>query len=136
MVLFWDVTGAFGKVSHINKCMTDRQLCPLCFTNLVAVNYKRDDVTHYRSMCAACIRKDRKLKPQAPGWSKSGYKKKPHCELCGFKLKYPSQSVVFHVDGNLKNNNWVNLKTVCLNCQQEVTKGKVSWKVSPIIPDF
>lgn len=116
--------------------MLKRDLCPICRTNPVAVNYVRDDVYHYRNSCNSCIRKKRKLKPEPPSWVKSGYKKKPQCERCGFKMKYPEQSNVFYVDGNLKNNNWLNLKTVCLNCQQELYKSRLAWKAGPLIPDF
>ena len=116
--------------------MLKRDLCPNCHNNPVAVNYIRDGIRHYRNSCATCIRIGRKLKPEPSAWAKSGYKKKPQCEKCGFKFKLPEQSNVFYVDGNLKNNNWLNLKTICLNCQQEVYKSKLSWKPSPIVPDF
>lgn len=71
-----------------------------------------------------------------PAWARSGYKKKPHCEKCGFKAKVPDQLNVFCVDGNLKNNNWTNLKTICANCTIEVAKSKLPWKASPVVPDF
>lgn len=116
--------------------MLERKLCPVCHTNPVAINYVNEGITHYRNSCSSCIRKGRKLKPEPPAWAKTGYKKKPSCEKCNFKFKFPEQSVVFHVDGNLKNNNWTNLKTICLNCQQEVYKSRVGWKASPIVPDF
>jgi hypothetical protein len=116
--------------------MLKRNLCPICHNNPVAVNYIREGVRHYRNSCAACIRINRKLKKEAPAWIKAGYKKKINCEICNFKFKLASQSNVFYVDGNLKNNNWVNLKTVCLNCQQELYKSRVSWKPGPIVPDF
>lgn len=116
--------------------MSDRKLCPDCRVNYVAVNYSKDGVTHYRSRCSSCIRKGKKLKPDPPAWARSGYKKKTNCEKCNFKFKLLEQSVVFHVDGNLKNNNWANLKTICLNCQQEIIKSKAGWKSSPIVPDF
>jgi hypothetical protein len=116
--------------------MKQRKLCPECRTNPVAVNYIRNQVTHYRSLCAACIRKRAKLKPEAPAWRRSGYTKKPQCEVCGFKLKLSNQSVVYHVDGNLKNNNWHNLKTVCLNCQQELFTSRLGWRPAKIVPDF
>jgi hypothetical protein len=115
--------------------MLKRDLCPKCHANPVAVNYIRDGVRHYRNSCASCLRKKSK-RPNPPGWARSGYKKKPQCERCSFKLKHPEQSGVFYVDGNLRNNNWVNLKTVCLNCQQEIYKSKLSWKAGPIVPDF
>lgn len=116
--------------------MLKRDLCPICRTNPVAINYISEGVTHYRNSCSACIRKQRKLKKEAPAWQRAGYRKKPQCEKCGFKLKLVEQSVVYHVDGNLKNNSEFNLKTICLNCQQELYKSRVPWKPAPIVPDF
>ena len=43
---------------------------------------------------------------------------------------------VFYVDGNLRNNNHFNLKTVCLNCCQEVYRSKLPWKRSTLTPDY
>lgn len=116
--------------------MLKRELCPICHSNPVAVNYIRDGVRHYRNCCASCGRTGRKLKPEPPAWKRTGYKKKPACEKCGFKFKLTEQSNVFHVDGNLKNNNEFNLKTICLNCTQEIYKSILPWKPSPIVPDF
>jgi hypothetical protein len=87
-------------------------------------------------MCDGCTRKGKKLKPLPPSWAKAGYKKKPHCEKCGFVAKHVEQLAVFHLDGNLKNNDWVNLKTICMNCMIEVFKSRLPWKPSPITPDF
>mgnify|MGYP003337647017 CR=1 FL=1 len=112
-----------------------RKLCPKCNLRPVAINYHRDDVTHYRSKCDSCLRVEKRLGPKSPGWVKSGYKKKPHCEKCGFKAKLTEQLGVFYVDGNLKNNNWVNLKTICLNCAQEVIKSRSSWRQSSLLAD-
>lgn len=117
--------------------MENRPLCPTCSERPVAINYIKEDVAHYRSMCDQCIRKGRKIKQAAPAWFKLGYRKKPQCERCGFKAKFvESQLNVFHVDGNLKNNDRANLKTICLNCTQEVYKSRLPWKSSPIVPDF
>ena len=117
--------------------MHKRDLCPICRENPVAVNYVREGVRHYRSSCTSCIRKGRKLKADPPGWFRSGYRKKDRCEMCGFTAKVKTKQLfVFHVDGNLKNNDWVNLKTVCANCQIELYNSKVSWRQSPIVPDF
>jgi len=97
--------------------MEARKMCP-CGANPVAVNYIKQGRTHYRTLCTPCIHKGRKSKPPAPSWFRSGYRKKPHCEKCGFKAKYPEDQLrVFYLDGNLKNNTNVNLKTICLNCQ-------------------
>jgi hypothetical protein len=119
------------------KYSMSRKLCPSCQINPVAINYKRDGITHYRSRCAGCIRAGRKLKEQPPAWAKTGYKKPERCEMCGFKAKLPvKQLFVYHVDGNLKNNNWHNLKTVCANCRIELGTSRVAWKPSAIVPDF
>jgi hypothetical protein len=118
--------------------MLKRDLCPICTVNLVAINYiGEDSAYHYRNSCTSCIRKKRKLKPEAPSWAKAGYKKKDTCELCNFKAKTARQMFVYYVDGNLKNANWLNLKTVCANCQIELAATKkVAWKPAPIVPDF
>lgn len=114
-----------------------RGLCSTCHTKPVAVNYTDcNNITHYRSQCDSCLRKGKKIKPASPGWARAGYKKKPHCEKCGFVAKIFSQLNVFHVDGNLKNNDWANLKSICLNCTEEIYKSKLRWKPSPPVQDF
>ena len=124
--------GRFG----VNIIMLTRNLCPVCHVNAVAVNYIREGVRHYRNTCASCSRRGKSLKKEPPAWQKAGYKKKTVCEKCGFKAKLPEQLNVFYVDGNLKNNNHFNLKTVCLNCQPEVYKSRLAWKPAPLTPDF
>ena len=116
----------------------NRPICPVCTQRPVAVNYIKDGITHYRKICDSCIRQGKKLKPIPPGWIKSGYRKKDRCEVCGFKAKYPVKQLrVFYLDGNLKNNNHMNLKTVCLNCQIELSNNpKIHWKPSDLTPDF
>lgn len=116
--------------------MLKRCLCPVCRENPVAINYIRNGVTHYRNKCASCIRKNKNQRLPPPGWVRSGYKKKANCELCNFKFELASQSNVYYIDGNLKNNNWVNLKTICLNCQQKIYAMGVGWRAGPIVPDF
>ena len=116
--------------------MSERALCPICNEKPVAVNYIREEVTHYRTSCDSCIRKGRKFKPLPPLWFKRGYRKKPQCEQCGFTFKFPDQSLVYHVDGNLNNCDHNNLKTVCLNCRVAINKGRVGWKSAKVVPDF
>lgn len=118
--------------------MLNRKICPVCTKNPTAVNYKdKNGNVHYRSMCSACIHAGKKIKPPVPAWYKTGYRKKPCCEKCGFKAKYPEEQLrVFYLDGNLKNNSWSNLKTICLNCQQEIYKIRLPWKPADIVPDF
>jgi hypothetical protein len=101
-----------------------------------AVNYVKAGIPHFRSRCASCIRKARKLKPQQPNWSLGGYKKKPHCEKCGFKAKYKEQLFVYYIDGNFNNNNQINLRTICANCQYEVAREGLGWRQGDLVPDF
>lgn len=122
--------------SAINTVMNDRKLCAACHQRPAAINYKKNHKTHYRSVCDVCNRKGKKSKTIPPAWFLNGYRKKSHCEKCGFIHKIPEQTVVFHVDGDLKNNKWTNLKTVCLNCQQEIFHARLGWRPSPIVPDF
>jgi hypothetical protein len=62
-----------------------------------------------------------------PAWQTSGYKKKPTCDRCGFKARYASQLLVFHIDGRMKNCDLKNLRTVCLNCVEEVKRMDMPW---------
>ena len=116
--------------------MLKRDLCPTCRINPVAINYVRDGVTHYRNSCSSCIRKGKKLKPEPPAWARSGYKKKTNCEKCNFKFKFLEQSIVFHVDGNLDNCRPSNLKTICCNCSQVLSKEGITWRQGDLISDY
>ena len=116
--------------------MKPRAICPKCNQRPVAINSHKKGVTYYRKMCDMCIRSGKKLTAKPPAWHLTGYRKKPQCERCGFKFKYAEQSGVFHIDGNLKNNNWANLKTVCLNCQHDVITSRLGWRQGPLVPDF
>ena len=113
-----------------------RPICNACNQNSAAINYISNGKTRYRKLCNICIKKGRKIKA-VPPWYKAGYRKKLICEHCGFRAKFvEKQMTVFHIDGNLKNTNSHNLKTVCLNCRVEFANSKLSWRESPIIPDF
>lgn len=111
-----------------------RPLCTICKGNLAAVNYKKADKIYYRKFCASCARKGRRTK-EMPSWTKTGYKKKLACERCGFVSKLSTQMFVFYLDGNLKNSNWINLRTVCANCRIELNSSKTTWRESPLIAD-
>jgi hypothetical protein len=116
--------------------MKYRALCAACGKKPVAVNYIRDNVTHYRTRCDSCIRKKRKKPAAIPQWVRSGYKKKNQCEKCGFHSRYKEQLYVFHVDGSLNNVKPANLKTVCANCQIEIAKEGLGWQQGDLIPDL
>ena len=114
----------------------ERPLCPACQQRLCAINYHKDGIAHYRSRCEYCIKKRRKIKVPEPRWKSGGYKKKPACDKCGFRAKYPAQLLVYHMDGNLNNNVVTNLKTICANCQYEVAQEGLGWRQGDLIPDY
>jgi len=116
--------------------MEYRKICQICGKKPVAVNYRMHGKVYYRSRCDVCIRKKKNLPSQKPSWFLAGYKKKPHCEKCGFKAKYREQLFVYYVDGNFNNNNQLNLRTICANCQYEVAKEGLGWRQGDLIPDF
>jgi len=126
----------FARYSKLNMDMEYRKICEICGKKPVAVNYKMHGKVYYRSKCDTCCRKKRRLPAPIPSWHKTGYKKKPHCEKCGFKAKYREQLFVYYVDGNLNNNNHLNLKTVCANCQYEVAREGLGWRQGDLVPDF
>ena len=114
----------------------NRPRCNACNQRLCAVNYRRLDITHYRSRCDLCIKKGRQGRVSQPRWKLAGYKKKPLCDRCGFRAKYSAQLMVYHVDGNLNNNNLVNLKTVCQNCVIEIKRADPIWQPGDLEPDL
>ena len=113
----------------------DRPICQACNQRLRAVNYIREDKIHYRSRCENCIKRGRKIKPPEPRWRLAGYKKKSACDRCGFRSRYASQLVVYHVDGNQHNTSLRNLKTVCLNCVEEIKRLDRPWTPGDLEPD-
>lgn len=112
-----------------------RPICTVCKKNFCAVNYKRKDKTYYRSKCSSCARRNRQLPPQTPRWAVAGYKKKAACDKCGFRAKLKTQLTVFHIDGNLNNCAFTNLRTVCLNCVEEIARNEPTWKQGDLQAD-
>jgi hypothetical protein len=43
---------------------------------------------------------------------------------------------VYHCDGNLHNTSAVNLRTICLNCVEEVKRQDVPWANGDLTPDI
>ncbi len=105
-----------------------RPICTVCNKNYCAANYYRNGIRYFRKKCEDCIRKNKKIKPKEPRWKSLGYKKKPTCDLCGFRKLYDSQLCVFHIDGDLNHNDLSNLRTVCLNCVETVKRKESVWK--------
>lgn len=116
--------------------MKQRPLCQFCGKRPAAINYYRLGKPHFRSVCDACKRKKRGDKPPVPAWFKAGYKKKPHCEKCGFKAAHKEQLFVYHIDGDLRNAAFSNLKTICANCQIEIAKVGLGWAQGDLVPDY
>jgi 5-methylcytosine-specific restriction endonuclease McrA len=64
--------------------------------------------------------RDKKAKNDRRFHVKSGYRKykKSYCEQCGFVAVHSCQLDVDHTDGNHKNDNLENLRTLCSNCHR------------------
>jgi hypothetical protein len=116
--------------------MEYRKLCQICGKKPVAVNYRMHGKTYYRSKCDTCCRKKRNLPVPKPKWMLEGYKKKTQCEKCGFKAKYKEQLFVYHIDGDLNNVKQQNLKTICANCQYEISREGLGWRQGDLVPDY
>lgn len=112
-----------------------RPLCQACNQKPAAINYYRDGEPHYRVRCDSCTRKKRGLKRRQPRWESAGYRKKMVCDRCGFRAMYASQTVVYHVDGDLTNVAVKNLKTICKNCVEAVIKSDLPWRPGDLAPD-
>lgn len=114
----------------------DRPFCKSCNQRYSAINYIRDGVTHYRSICDPCGKKKAKKKSKLSAWEQAGYKKKSNCDCCGFKGTYSSQMTVFHIDGDLRNVVFNNLRTVCLNCVEIIKRKEINWKRGDLQIDY
>jgi len=123
----------FQKVEN-EEC--GRPICLECRLKPAAVNYIKEGVRHYRTKCDTCISEKPGVRANAPQWRLAGYKKKPHCEQCGFHAVDTRQLTVWYVDGNLKNNKWINLKTICSNCAIEMSIANVKMDPMWIKPNF
>lgn len=109
---------------------------PLCKCGLRprAVNYKKNNKTYYRSLCESCSQHG--LHHGVPRWQRAGYKIKNQCDKCGFKSPHKEIFRVFHVDENLDNCRPQNLKTVCANCRNVLSKENIRWKQGDLVADY
>jgi len=100
-----------------------RPVCSQCQTQPAAVNYHLNNKIYYRKLCNQCIKAKKKLTTrQQTRWEIAGYKKTLACEHCGFKPAMVGQLVVFQIDRNQQNVNVANLRTICLNCNYELSR--------------
>ena len=107
-----------------------RPICQSCNQRPRAIAYHREEKIQYRKLCEYCIKRKKRVPAPVARWKSAGYKNQ-----CGFRSKYTGQLLVYHVDGNLNNNNLRNLKTVCLNCTIEITKADLIWRPGDLEPD-
>ena len=113
-----------------------RPLCVTCKSKPRAYAYKKGNKIYWRKLCDACNRKKSKKKIGGiTALQRSGYRKKSKCELCGFKAQTQLQLDVLFVDGNLRNTNNTNLKTVCANCQRLSSVKRLGWKIGDLVAD-
>ena len=115
--------------------MNARPMCLTCNQRPRAVAYHKEEKIQYRKLCDHCISRGRKEKLPVPRWQSAGYKKKTVCDRCGFRSRLFSQLLVYHIDGDLMNIKGANLRTICLNCVEEVRRLTNPWKSGDLQPD-
>ena len=109
-----------------------REICENCGKKPVAINYYKDGIIHYRSKCDGC---SRDVSTKTPKWKRAGYKKKLKCERCGFSSKFQEQFDVIHIDENVNNCRFDNLRSVCANCRSIISTQKIPWRRGDLTPD-
>jgi hypothetical protein len=113
-----------------------RPLCVQCLSKPRAYAYRKGPKIYWRRLCDTCNR--RKAKKKVGGITplqRSGYKKRKKCELCGFRPQESIQLDVFFVDGNMRNTNATNLKTICANCQRLGSIRRLGWRIGDLVAD-
>jgi len=113
-----------------------RPLCKICKTRPCAVNYHSGDRIYYRSRCERCWKQKRQQAYSKPAWQLRGYQKKNTCDRCGYRNNISQVFGVCCVDGDLKNTQPNNLRTVCANCQILMSVSNQSWQNADLISDY
>lgn len=83
-----------------------RPICKLCKKNPCGLRFTKNGQKFYKSICDGCRRHPYRQH------------KKDRCNYCGFIPLHSCQLDVDHIDGNHKNNDSVNLQTLCANCHR------------------
>lgn len=113
-----------------------RPKCKKCKQKEAAINYIRNNITHYRQLCRNCIIENKKSKELTNQLLiKSGYVKRKNCDRCNFVSKNQNQLKIVYLDGNKMNVSRSNLRTYCLNCLAEISAMPHS-KKTDLIPDY
>ncbi|MFA6071903.1 MAG: HNH endonuclease signature motif containing protein [Janthinobacterium sp.] len=103
--------------------MEGNKLCIVCKKRKREVRCIRKDGTRrLRKKCIRCATNPERYKRIYLKRRVYLKYKKDYCEECGFKPKDTCQLDVDHVDGNRKNNDPSNLRTLCANCHRLKTK--------------
>lgn len=110
-----------------------RPLCK-CGQRPKAINYYKKNKAYYRSLCEICLANG--VYHGIPRWKRSGYKMKSQCEKCGHRSPHSEVFRVFHMDGNLDNCRPSNLKTICCNCAQILSKEGITWRQGDLVADY
>ena len=100
------------RLTNINE--TDRTgSCSICgFVRIKLRDSRRKNLTDkYRCNTVYKLKINRTRYPHR-------LYKKDCCELCGFKAEHTVQLDVDHIDGDNKNNDPINLQTLCANCHR------------------
>ena len=112
-----------------------RDVCEQCGLFPKAINYHRNGKIYYRKLCDRCNRiKAKKKTANRQRWQLAGYVKTKQCEKCGFTPSMQDQLVVFNIDRNQQHISKNNLRTVCLNCNYELSK--TGWIQGDLLEDL
>ena len=111
-----------------------RLLCKTCNINPRAINFHKNNKVYYRSQCDSCIKYTINEQKLGSSWYRAGYRKKSKCERCDFKPAMLEQLTVFQIDRNSQHVNAKNLKTVCLNCNYELSV--TGWQHGDLLEDL
>jgi hypothetical protein len=56
--------------------------------------------------------------------------------LCGFRCLYTTQTVVYHINGDLTDISLNNLRSICLCCVEVIKRKEVTWKRGDLLVDY
>jgi hypothetical protein len=108
-----NIVGGRRSIAH----QPNRPFCKLCKSALAKANgVTKNKFKKWHKYCSGCAK--------AAYNPKYGYllHKKPQCEACGFIAADKCQLDVVYRDGNKKNKDKSNIKTLCANCNRLMNK--------------
>jgi len=112
--------------------MLDRPICQKCGKNKAKQKGMRSGRMRYGALCSGCYKRRVRIEGAIPpkysaeeraALHARNYRKAPYrrylggiCSRCGFVPELLCQLVIHHIDHNHRNNDPVNLQTLCHNC--------------------